>query len=330
MMNRAKIGTGWRAGRTAALFGVLGLLAGVSACGDSGVDPEQTIETAGETSDVVGGLTGEAGLGDVPGLREIIREYEGRLGEPGMAWYLAADLQAVLTSDQIAVIAAFQEELGRRVRDRMSEGFGHGMGLGRVIDLTEEQRAAIGALREQYRPEFEAIREAIAAGTLDREGAREQIKSIREALHAELEAILTDEQKAALDKLKAGIEGRRAEFDDRREEREVAGEAERAAMRDALGLTAEQIAAIEALRGDWTADGDVSREERRAAHEAAMEQILTEAQQEIVVLQRAVSSRLRIRRMGVGVRDGAGFGPRRGGFGPRGGVAPDGSGRSGG
>ena len=77
MLNREKKGTLRRAGRTATLVGAFGLLtAGLTACSDSGVDPEQTIETAGEASDVLSNMTAEAGLSssDVPGLPEIMRE----------------------------------------------------------------------------------------------------------------------------------------------------------------------------------------------------------------------------------------------------------------
>jgi Spy/CpxP family protein refolding chaperone len=349
MLNREKKGTLRRAGRTATLVGALGLLAaGLTACSDSGVDPEQTIETAGEASDVLSSMTAEAGLSssDVPGLPAITREYEGRLGEPGMTWYLAADLQAVMTSDQIAAIAAFQQELGQRVRnrgrERFGEGpsdgpgrrFGHAVRSGDGIDLTEDQRAAVEALAEKYRPECEAIREAIAAGTLDREEAHAKMEAVREAFHAEFETILTDEQKAKLEEHRAEMEEHRAEMEEHRAERqakrearrgdhEAAREAGRDAMQDALGLTEEQIAAIDALRGEWSADADESREERRAAHEAAMEEILTDTQLEIVALHRALDSRLRIRRMGAGGQDEDGFG-RRGGFGQR-----DGSGRRG-
>ena len=155
----------------------------------------------------------------------------------------------------------------------------------------------------------------------------ESVANHREAFHAEFETILTDEQKAKLEEHRAEMEEHRAERQAKREARrgdhEAAREAGRDAMQDALGLTEEQIAAIDALRGEWSADADESREERRAAHEAAMEEILTDTQLEIVALHRALDSRLRIRRMGAGGQDEDGFG-RRGGFGQR-----DGSGRRG-
>lgn len=266
--------------RAVVVAGAVGFLGGgASACNDSSVEPQAAASDASETSDIVAGLTGEAGVesSGIPEIREIIERYEGRLNEPGITWYLAADLQAVLTGDQIAAIAGVQGEPGRRVRQKGErEDRGFGPDHGEDLDLTEEQRSQMKAIREQFGPELRRLREAVSSGELDREEAREQMDAIRDAIRTEVQAILTDEQKAR-------IQTRNGDRVARGDVRDEARAAERDAMHDALGMSAEQISALEA-----------SPEGRRTAFES----ILTQTQKEIIVLHGALTSRLRVRRSG--------------------------------
>ena len=89
-------------------------------------------------------------------------------------------------------------------------GPGHRGGRGhllKALELSEDQQAQFKALRQQHReamkPQREAIREQVEAGTLTREEAREQMRAAMESHRAEVEKILTPEQLQKLEELRA-------------------------------------------------------------------------------------------------------------------------------
>ncbi len=212
-------------------------------------------------------------------------------------------------------------------------GFGMGPGgfgaphEGGLFDgiLTDEQIAAVEAIRETYAPQFTELIEARRDGTLTHEAFLEEMAALREAVKAEIDALLTDEQRAEIE---ARIEERRAEHE---AEREAMLEQVRAAMKDALGLTDEQAAAVDELFAEQEAEreaildqlreGTLTPEEAFAAlgalkdaQQAALEALLDETQWEIVLIHDALT--IRGRRLAFARRGGAGFGgPGQGGFG---------------
>ncbi|GAB5520169.1 MAG: hypothetical protein RhofKO_24200 [Rhodothermales bacterium] len=251
--------------------------------------------------------------------------------EPGFLWYVAADLQESLSDSEKADLFAKAETQREALRERMeafrenrqgTEGMrrnrrgvrqGGGEALERLrdnapIELTDEQKEAMKAVREQYRPQLQALREQVQAETLTREAAREQGKALREAMKADVQAILTDEQKATLE---AAREERKAKREDRNDQRADRREASRNAMIDALDLTDEQQAALAALRDENKTEREATREQvkaarengetvdreamreqaqaARTAHREAMDDILTDDQQEIVQLHRILA-----------------------------------------
>ena len=104
------------------------------------------------------------------------------------------------------------------------------------------------------------------------------------------------------------MEERRLAAGEHREAARERREAEHAAMVDALGLTDEQIEVLDALREGRSSgsarSGDESRSEVREAHRAVMAEVLTEEQQEIVTLHRALAAH----RVHAVVREGRGRG----------------------
>lgn len=62
------------------------------------------------------------------------------------------------------------------------------------LDLTEEQRAAIEALRVEFRAFVQAIREEVREGTLSAAEAREAIRAEWREMHEAICGILTEEQ----------------------------------------------------------------------------------------------------------------------------------------
>ena len=306
---------------------------------DSGLEADEA-----DFSVVLGYLTEGLGLTEdqISAVREVMERYRGQGREPGAMWYAAADLQGVLSSDQIAAIGSRPAVTGERTGDRRShgrrgsgpgEGFGDGHGTrsegGRhgamdVLDLSDEQLEQVKEIRESHAPELTAIRDGIRDGSLSREEAGERLKAIREAMHEAMQGILTADQIALLEEHRSEAEARRSESEARREEMrsqwEERRQAERAAMISALELTEEQVAALDAVDERPGREGRPSPEEIRElrdAHQLALLDVLDDDQEEIWILHNSlVRSFARHRSSGRGSEgfsgeDGA---RRRGGF----------------
>lgn len=171
--------------------------------------------------------------------------------------------------------------------------FGDGHGFA-GLELTEEQRTQIRAVLESHQAELDAFREEFRGSDLSREEMRSRAESVHEAIRAEIEPLLTQEQRDQLQERESRFEERRVTAGEHREAARERREAEHTAMIDALGLTDEQIEVLDALRegrsGGSARAGDESRSEVREAHRAVMAEVLTEEQQEIVTLHRALAA----------------------------------------
>ena len=323
--------------RSAPLLALV-VLIGLSACeSPTASDAVIDINTI-DTADLSQTLTSELALTTVQqqAVSAIMTTHEGRAHEPGLLWYVAADLQETLTDEQKERLLARTDSMrgnghfgqggpggggpGHGNRGPRDRG-GNGGGLRDL--LTDEQLEAAAAIRETYQPQFEALLEALRSESISREEFHTQMQALQEAMRAEIEALLTDEQREAL-------EARRAEHEQAREEYR---QQEQAAMEDALGLSADQITALANLMEQHQADREALREQfeagdltEEALHEAltalkaaqdeALQTLLDETQYEIVQIHDALAHRAK-RRGGQG-RRGPG-GDRGGQGGPRGG-----------
>lgn len=289
-------------------------------------------------------LTTELSLSEAQAARvaQSLTGHANRHGDPGFLWYAAADLQQTLTDEQKAELFERTSQMSEVPfigvcafpMYRSGPPFGGRPGFGRPgggrpgfggpggdapFDglLTEEQKAAVEEIFTRYRPQIEALITSHRSGELTNEAFREQMEALQEALRAEIDALLTDEQRAAL-------EARRAE-----REAQVAAylDAVKAAMADALDLTTDQQTAIEALctdqqaarealfasfqAGSLTEDAlHTSLEALHAEEAATLESLLNEQQYEVVMIHGA----LQARHFRFG---GGGFGNGQGRFGGR-------------
>jgi len=219
--------------------------------------------------------------------------------DPGFLWKLAAELQQTLTEEEKNNIFTKLEEVKEKGKDRGKDADkGRGEkdgGALRVIYsvLTEDQRAEFDAIMEEFRANMGALKASIRSGEMTREEAKTEIESLEEAMKATIDALLTDDQKAQLEQMKA----------DHKAKMEAYMEAIRQAKIEALALTGDQIAAIEAAKTEMEAamealkaqveSGEMTKEEAREAakviyeaNKAAMEEILTATQMEIVKIHR--------------------------------------------
>lgn len=312
------------------VMAVLALLF-LAAC-DSGQLLEETEPLDDDTAQMADALVQDLALStqEATALRTSMASHEGLRGEPGFLWRVAADLQASLTAEQKERLFARAEQMQQRDhrprhQRRQALRFllgDHLHGDGPLADvfatLTDEQRQALETIRESYRPQLRDLMAQRRDGALDAADFREQMQALREAMRAEIEAVLTDEQKAAL-------EAAREQMKADREERRAAV----AAVRDeVLGLTDEQKTALEELHAEHRAELQSLREQLEAgtaepdelreafealreAHTEALAAVLTAEQLEIVtihrILQHHVGKRMLKRRLGQR-GDGAGFG----------------------
>ena len=156
-------------------------------------------------------LTRDLGLSDEQhaAIEELAARRTDRAGEPGAAWYAAAELQAILTSEQISNLdsqtaiardrvrmargerSTRRERSAEHSRDGARSGgwmFGGTRGYA-GLELTEEQRAGIEAVFESHQAELDALREQLRGSDRSRDEMRTQAESVREAIHAETGAM---------------------------------------------------------------------------------------------------------------------------------------------
>ena len=226
--------------------------------------------------------------------------------EPGFLWKLAAELQQTLTEEEKNNIFTKLEEVKEKGKDRGKDadkdrGKKDGGAL-RVIYsvLTDDQKPQFDAIMEEFRSGMDAIFASIKAGKVTREEAKAEIESMEETMKSAIDALLTDDQKAQLEQMRA----------DRNAEKKAYMVSVRQAKIDALGLTDDQITAIEAARAETKAamealkaqveSEDQTKEEAREAAKAifeanktAMDAIFTATQIEIIKIHKYLEMRWR-------------------------------------
>ncbi|MEM1094341.1 MAG: hypothetical protein AAGJ10_07030 [Bacteroidota bacterium] len=200
----------------------------------------------------------------------------GDRGEPGYLWRVAAEMQANLTDAQrerLLELAAngFRPERnnGRRGGPQMGDDRRGNDGRDRpgfvgpddrrgggLLDslLTDDQKEAIRSIRESYKEQLKALVQQKRDGTITAEDFSTQMTALHEAMQAEIDAVLTDEQRAAIEEAKAAREAAR----------EAWKAANEAVMIEVLGLTDDQVAALEALRADQQAAAEAIKAEVEA------------------------------------------------------------------
>jgi hypothetical protein len=123
---------GWRRG--ASVVTLLVLAAGLSACNGSidpvGIASDQSLSGMADTElgAVLTDMTEALGLSDgqATDIVAIGDRYSGIVDEPGTFWYVAADLQGVLSSAQIDQLAASRAALMERARQAILAQLGFG------------------------------------------------------------------------------------------------------------------------------------------------------------------------------------------------------------
>ena len=228
----------------------------------------------------------------------------GKHKEPGFLWKVAGELADKLSDEEKARLFEKMEEKeiplfgtpkikkgkkGKKSKDPFS-----------VIKkvLTDDQKVTFKAIKIAYKEKFKVINEQVKDGTLSKEDAKAQKNALKEAFKAEIDALLTDEQKAQLEQNKA----------DRKEKRKAYKDSTKAVKIAVLGMTQDQVSAFDAANQEArdaakalfekSKNGDIDKDTLReglknifAAKNEKMAGIFDDSQLEIIKIKKALSLR---------------------------------------
>ena len=238
-------------------------------------------------SDAVTSVSKTAALSDeqTQTLQALVDNYKDMERQPGQLWFLAADVHAELTSEQIQKIKTQLQERRDSVREdgnrpgrdgpkeHVRKRVRHAL---KGLDLTEAQKDELRSIRAEYRDELMTLRGARRDGSFD-EADAERWRTLRSEMREAVREVLTEEQ--------------REQMEARREERNARRDSVREARREALGLTDEQIAQFEELRSERTGERRGPRRgprHRGTPGDSPVASILTQEQREIVMIHRVL------------------------------------------
>ncbi|SVD63086.1 uncharacterized protein METZ01_LOCUS415940, partial [marine metagenome] len=138
----------------------------------------------------------------------------GKHREPGFLWKVAGELADKLSEEEKARLFEKMEEKeiplfgslktlkGKKGKgSKGKKGSSYFDGIKKV--LTDDQKVTFKAIKVAYKEKFKTIQGQVKDGTLSKEDAKAQKAALKEAMKAEIDALLTDEQKAQLEQNKA-------------------------------------------------------------------------------------------------------------------------------
>ena len=194
--------------------------------------------------------------------------------DPGFLWKVAAELQAELSDDEKQRLFGWMDDqlvpylYGANMddkRDGRSPGGPHRGGvdikmLYTVLD--DAQKETLRTILESYRTQMSAVMTKVKDGTLDRAAAKAELEALETAMHAEIDALLTDDQKDAIDVMLAEM----------KQKMDAMRQAAHDAMIGALEMTSEQEAALETINKE-SAEAQKALMEKAKAEEMNREDL---------------------------------------------------------
>ena len=258
-----------------------------------------------ELQDFSSELASDLGLSktSASAVNDVLNRHGGRgkHREPGFLWKVAGELADKLSDEEKARLFEKMEEkeiplFGSPKSKKGKKSKSPFSAINKV--LTDDQKVTFKAIKIAYKEKFKAIHEQVKEGTLSKEDAKAQKDALREALKAEIDALLTDEQKAQLEQNKA----------DRKEKRKAYRDSTKAVKIAVLGMTEDQVSAFdvtnqearEAVKAlfEKSKNGDIDKDTLReglknifAAKNEKMAGIFDDSQLEIIKIHKALSLR---------------------------------------
>ena len=289
-----------------------------------------------ELQDFSSELASDLGLSksSTKSLNDVLNRHGrgGKHREPGFLWKIAGELAVTLTDEEKARLFEKMDEKdiplfggSKGKKGHAGKGRKGGDDFGGIYKvLTDDQKVTFKAIVTAYKERFKAIHEQVKDGSLSKEDARSQMDALKEAMQAEVDALLTEEQKAQIDQNKA----------DRETERQAYKDSSKAVMVDVLDMTAEQVTAFgEANKEardaamalfEQAQNGDIDKDTLReglknifATKNEKMEALFNDDQLEIIKIHKALELRMKKHRGQKGKKGGGRKG-RKGNGGNRG------------
>ena len=255
-----------------------------------------------ELQDFAKELSSDLGLSEssASAVNDVLNRHgrKGKHREPGFLWKVAGELAVELSDEEKARLfeKMDEKEIPLFGSSKGKKGKSYFNGINKV--LTDDQKVTFKAIKVAYKERFKAIHEQVKDGTLSKEDAKAQKDALREALKAEIDVLLTDEQKAQLEQNKA----------DRKEKRKAYRDSTKAVKVAVLGMTTDQLTAFDAAHQEArdaakalfekSKNGDIDKDTLReglknifAAKNEKMLGIFDDSQIEIIKIHKALSLR---------------------------------------
>jgi hypothetical protein len=170
--------------------------------------------------------------------------------DPAFLWKVAAEMQKKLTSEEKDRLLGWMDDNnvpylyggGMDAKARGGPGGDKGgMDLRAVFTVLDEaQRESLKSIMDSYKGQMEEVMKKAKDGTIDREAAKAELEALEAAMQAEIEALLTDEQKQRLEDMQAGMKPKMEEM------RQAAHDA----MVSALEMTTDQESGLETINNE--------------------------------------------------------------------------------
>ena len=254
----------------------------------------------------------------------------GKHREPGFLWKVAAEMSDQLTDEEKAVLFEKMDEKdiplfgGSKGKKSKSGKKGKSQSRDLFNMLTDDQKDLYKAMMAAYKEKFKSLRDQVKDGSLSKEDAKVQMKALKDALRAEVDALLTDDQKAQLEQNKA----------DRNAKRQAYRDSSKAVMVEALGMTEDQVSAYDAANQEakdatsalfeQAKNGDIDRETLRASLKLVfttknekLTAIFNNQQLDIIKIRKALEMRMKKHRSSKGDKARKGKKSRKGKKGSR-------------
>ena len=279
-----------------------------------------------ELQDFAKELSSDLGLSEssASAVNDVLNRHgrKGKHREPGFLWKVAGELAVELSDEEKARLFEKMDEkeiplFGSSKGKKGKKGKSYFSQIKKV--LTDDQKVTFKAIKVAYKERFKAIHEQVKDGTLSKEDAKAQKDALREALKAEIDVLLTDEQKAQLEQNKA----------DRKEKRKAYRDSTKAVKVAVLGMTTDQLTAFDAAHQEArdaakalfekSKNGDIDKDTLReglknifAAKNEKMLGIFDNSQLEIIKIHKALSLRMKKHKGKKGKKGGKRGGSKRG------------------
>ena len=263
-----------------------------------------------ELQDFAKELSSDLGLSEssASAVNDVLNRHgrKGKHREPGFLWKVAGELAVELSDEEKArlfekmdekEIPLFGSSKGKKGKKGKSQK-SYFSGIKKV--LTDDQKVTFKAIMVAYKAKFKTIHAQVKDGTLSKENAKAQKDALKEAMKAEIDALLTEEQKAQLEQNKA----------DRKEKRKAYRDSTKAVKIAVLGMTPDQVSAFDGANQEardaakalfeQAKNGDIDKDTLReglknifVAKNEKMLNIFDDNQLEIIKIKKALELRMK-------------------------------------